>query len=64
MENCNKPIILCGVTDMYGNPIKMTEEEQNEFTKKVGGNEYCAIFCDTHQPFPLYSVKQDSNENK
>lgn len=46
MSKNEKPTIICGVIDMNGEPVKMTKEEQDEFTKKVGGNEFKAIFCE------------------
>lgn len=42
----DKPIIFCGVNDMDGNPVKMSKEEQEEFTKKVAGDEFNAVFCE------------------
>ena len=44
----SKPIIICGVVDMEGNPVKYTKEQQEEFCKKVAGDEYEAIFDETN----------------
>lgn len=45
-KNLDKPIVFCGVLDMNGEPVKMSKEEQEQFTKKVSGDEFNAVFCE------------------
>ena len=44
----NKPIIVCGVTNMDGTPVQYTKEQQEEFCKNIAGNEYDVIFDETN----------------
>jgi hypothetical protein len=48
-EEPKKGLIICGIIDMYGNPVKRTEEEQKEFCDKLSNNgEYNVIFDETN----------------
>ncbi len=57
-----KSVIICGVTDMDGNPVKLSEEEKNEFTKKVAGDDYIAVFSE-EKPILTLNVLKKNNEN-
>jgi hypothetical protein len=48
----NKKIIICGVTDMDGKPVKKTKEEQEEFCKKMGGDDTIVIYDETNAMMP------------
>lgn len=49
-----KPLIICGVTDMEGNAVKKTKEEQEAFIKMMSNNgEYDVIFDETNGTLKL-----------
>lgn len=45
----NKPIIICGVSNMFGTPVKKTKEEIEQFKSMMSSNgEYDVIYDETN----------------